>query len=366
MVQAFSVGLTRFTLQQLIDHAIARCKVPRQKIGAEHQRIATEQLALVLADLANAGTNLWCQERLILPLTQGQNTVTLPAGTIDLLPDSVNYRTAPRVGDVYISAEGTAANAGDGDLLTSTDQVSVNGNIQVQFLTPTMVNFWGVNPDGAHFYNLVTEVSNDGLAWTQNQAVAAPYGAQATSYPDGVWAWYEAPDPVVGGSLFWRVRETSGGVLQLRELYLCTQPYDIPIARVNRQQYMNFPNKFFPGRPLQFYLERTTDPTAGEVCTMVLWPIPSTESAFASIACIRKRYIADLQDLNDGLEVPTRWYDALAWQLASYCASEYEEVPTEREAYLETRAAKEMDATWAEERDNSPIQIQANISRYTR
>lgn len=367
---AVSVGRTRFTLQKIIDRAIGRCKLPSQLITAEKQEIARDNLSLVLADLSNRGTMLWTQERLLLPFIQGSPLVELPSGTVDLLPDSVNYRTAPRVGDQagYASAEGVAAYAGDGDLNTSTTQTSTNGTISVAFTSPTPVTFWGLNPNGDHYYNLVTEVSDDGVSWVVNQRVPAPYGEVASFYPDALWAWYEAPLPAIPGSYYWRVRETSGGVLALRELYLCSQPYDIPLARVNRQQYMNLPNKLFMGggRPTQFYLERETDPELGEICKMICWPVPGPESLFASVALMRKRYIADLQDYSRGVELPTRWYDALIWQLASYLASEYQEVPSEREAYLETRAKQEVQSAIDEERDNSPIQIQANISRYTR
>lgn len=361
-----SVGSTRFTLQQLVDHAIARCKIPRQKIGAEHQRIARDNLSLALAEFSNKCTPLWCKERLFLGLYESVPSVQLPPGTVDVQPDMAFYRTSPRVGDSYISAQGVAANLGDGDLTTSCTQTSVNGNVQVQFLTPTIVNYVGVIPNGNQFYNLVFEASNDGLSWTTVQTIAPPFGQLTTSYPDAVWAWYEILSPTNGGSLFFRVRETSGGVLNLREFYLCSQPYDIMMARLNEQQWANFPNKRFPGRPLQFFLERTVDVDEGELCNMLLWPVPSTESAFASVFLTRKRYIADLQDFNVGVELPTRWYDPTIWWLASYLASEYEEVPTEREDYLAKRADDKVSEALSEERDNSPITIEPDIAAYTR
>lgn len=363
---AVSIGNTRFNLQRVIDRAIGRCKIPSQKIGAEHQSIARENLKLVLADVSNKITPLWCQERLFLGLYEGVQYVTLPQGTIDIVPNGAYYRTAPRVGDSYISAEGTASYAGDGDLTTATIQTSTNGNIQVQFLSPTAVNYVGILPYGNNWYNLVFEASNDGLSWTQLQAVAPPYGENATYYADAVWAWYEILSPAAGGSLFFRVRETSGGVLQLRELYCTDAPYDIPIARLNRDQFMTLPNKTFPGRPLQYWLDRSTDPDLGERCIMNLWPVPSTESEFASVLAVRKRYIADVSDYNAQLELPTRWYDAIIWQLAGYLASEYVEVDPQREQMLVTRAEKELMEAISEERDNSPIQINPNISAYTR
>lgn len=363
---AITTGKTRFTLQKLIDKAIGRCKISRQLITAEHQQIAKDCLSLVLADLSNKTVPLWCQERLLLPVYMSESTITLPQGTIDILPESAFYRTCFRVGDSYISAEGTAAYAGDGDFSTSCDQVSVDGTIAVQFLTPTIVTQVGILPDGDNWYNLSFEVSLDGLSWTLIQSIAPPYGENATLYQDARWTWYELTSPPSTGVLFFRVRETSGGVLKLRELYLGNTPNDIPLARMNREQYLTMPNKAFQGRPLQFWLNRETDVSTGEVCQIVTWPVAGVESKFAQIYCMRSRYVADLTDYNQGIEVPTRWYDALIWQLASYIAAEYPEVPQEREVYLIGMAKAEMGEALDEERDNSPIMIQPNIGAYTR
>lgn len=363
---AVTVGRTRFTLQQVVDKAIGRCKIPRQKISAEHQNIARDSLSLVLADISNKTVPLWCIERLLLPIYQNESTITMPQGTIDLLPNATFYRTLTRVGDSYISAEGTAAFANDGDLTTSCNQTSVNGFITAQFFTPTIVTQVGIMPNGDNFYNLVFEVSNDGMTWTQVQAIAPPAGQVATLYQDAKWTWYEILSPSNSGVLFFRVRETSGGVLKLRELYLGNNSHDVLMTRLNREQYLNLPNKTFSGRPLQFWLDRQTDVNAGEICNIVQWPVPGAESIFAQVYATRHRYIADVTDFNVGLELPTRWYDAVIWSLASYCAAEYPEVPQEREVYLETKARQEMSEALDEERDNSPIIIRPNIRAYTR
>lgn len=366
MVAAVTVGQTRFTLQKVIDHAIARCKIPRQKIGPEHQQIARDLTSLALAEFSNKITPLWCKERIFMGLYQAVPTVQLPLGSVDIMPELAFYRQVFRVGDNYISTEGQASNLGDGDLTTSCVQTTPNGNVQVQFFTQTLVNYVGFLPDGDQFYNLVFEVSQDGFTWTVIQAIVPPLNDVATFYTDAVWAWYELTSPPSSGVLFFRLRETSGGTLSLRELVVSSQPYDTMMARLNEQQWGNMPNKRFPGRPLQYFLEREVDVNLGELCTMQLWPVPGVESVLNSVFAVRKRYIADLQGFNVGLELPTRWYDATIWWLASYLAAEYEEVPTEREDYLTKKADVEVNEAMAEERDNSPFTITADITCYTR
>lgn len=364
-----SVGNTRFSLQQLIDHAVARCKIPRQRLTGEHQVIARENLAMALAELSNKTVPLWCQERLLLPLYQQERTVRLPAGTVDLLPESTFYRLCTRVEATYASSQGgLPALAADGDLTTSLTQTAVNGSITAAFPTPTVVNQVGVLANGDQWHNLVFETSDDGTSYTVRQTVAPPFGEYQTLYADGRWAWYEVLTPPAGGSLFFRVRETGGGTLNLRELYLGTAPTDIPMARLNREMYYTMPNKAFAGRPLQFYLERelVEAENFAERPSLLLWPVPGTESRFATVLAVRHRYMADIQDLNAGIELPIRWMDAVIWWLASYFAAEFPEVDQQREMYLQARAKEELGEAMDEERDLSPITIQADISAYTR
>jgi hypothetical protein len=366
---ARSVGNFRFTLNKLIDHAIGRCKIPRTQIAGEHQIIARECLSLLFAELSNKGVPLWCQERVILPLYQQEAVVELPPGTVDILPGSAFLRYMTRVGGTYASsAGGTPASAGDGDLRTSLTQTTINGSVIVSFVTPTVVNQVGIMANGDQWHNLVFEASNDDLTYTVLQTIAAPFGEHQTLYQDARWAWYEVASPPTEGALFFRVRETGGGVLDLRELYLGTAPIDIPMARLNREQYYTLPNKTAPSRPLQFWLSRDLNEAENfaERPKMYLWPVPGGESVFSCLVLVRHRYIADIGDFNASIELPVRWYGALCWSLADLAAAELPEVPPDREAYLQGRASQAMGEALDEERDNSPIQIQADISAYTR
>lgn len=364
---AKTVGRTRFTLQTLIDRAIGRCKIPKQLITAEHQLIAKQNLSLVFADIANETVPLWCIERLLLPLYVNQTFIELPQGSIDLLPDSVFYRLLTRLDGTY-SGEGVPSYAGDGDFETAAIGSSTDGSITLEFSSPTNPTQIGILPYGDNFWNLVFSYSTDGVTFTPFQTIAPPFGEQATQYLDGQWVWYELTTPPAVTPSHIRVSETSGGVLSLREFYVGNNPTDMEISRLNREQYLTLPNKNFNGggRPLQFWLERDTDPETGEICRIIPWPIPGVNSKFAQIMCARSRYIADIQDYNQGVELPTRWYDACLWKLASYVAAEATEVQQEREIYLTAKADTEFKEALDEERDNSPINIQADISAYTR
>lgn len=351
-------GKTRFTLNKLIDHAIRRCQIPGQGITSEQQQIAKECLTLVLTTLQNEKMTLWCQESIMVPLYEHEEKVTLPDGTIDVL--SAFYRTLPRNGDSYNSAEGIAANVGDGDLVTSCDQVSINGNIQVQYFNRVPIAIVGVIPNGDQYYNLVFEASDDGISWTTIYTVPVPDGENATLYEDAKWAWYEMPSPA--NALFFRVRETSGGVLKLREFVTASQPNDILMARLNRTQYTYLPNKKFEGsRPLQYWLKRDLDAP-----TMYLWPRPSHADTLNCLNIWRRRYIYDLGNFNAQVEIPLRWYDAICWRLAESAAAELPNVPPDALERATKKAAMGFQAPYAEERDDSPVVFRPNLRPYTR
>jgi len=357
---AISVGQTSFTLSKMLDHAFRRCKVPAQKITSELQATGRECMQLILMDLQNRKKPMWCKEKLLLPIYQGEAEVMLPDGTIDVI--KAFYRTVPRVGDSYnTSAGGTASLADDGDLSTSCTQTAPNGYISVQSFSLTTINTVGLMPNGDQFYNLVFEASNDGVTWTLVQTIDPPFGEVTSFYPDKKWAWYDVVSPA--SALFFRVRETSGGTLNLRELVVCSQPLDTLMYRMNHDQYMLQPNKVAQGRPLQYWLNRQMDNPV-----ITLWPPPSFAEILNCLYVWRSRYIADVQDVNQPIEVPRRWYEGMTWKLAD---SIYKELsPEMTDPSVAPAILEGLQTSWspmmAEERDDSPIQVTFNLRRYTR
>lgn len=352
-------GATRFTLNKLIDHAIRRCQIPGQAITSENQQIVKECLTLVLAGLQNEKMPLWCQEAILVPMYEAEAQARLPDGTIDIL--SAFYRTLPRAGDAYNSAEGVAANLGDGDLATSCVQTSIDGFYSIQYFNRSAVTMVGFMPNGNQFHNLVFEASDDSLSWTLVQTITPPSGKNATPYLDKKWYWYEVLSPA--NALFFRVRETGGGVLNFRELVTSLQPQDILMAPLNRDQYTYLPNKTFQGggRPLQYWLKRDLDEPI-----MYLWPVPSSADTFNCMYVWRRRYINDVGDFNATIEIPLRWYDAICWKLAHYAAMELKDVPPDAIVRAERNSVLMFSNVKSEERNPGPVILRPNIRRYTR
>lgn len=331
MATSGTVSTTNFTTRQVIDHAFRRCRLGAQQITSEMIDVANDQLYLILSNLANRGVQLWCIERLVMPLYQGNGAVVLPIGTIDVL--NTNLRT-------LLESTGTTASTA-----TTFQVYNADG------LTVTTV---GINWAAAA-EPFVIEMSNDGLVWT---AVDTIQPTTAPTQVAGEWLWIDTEVPESAD--YFRVRVTSG-VLSASEVYFGNTPNEIPIARLNRDDWTALPNKSFEGRPLQFWFDRQR-----EQPVMRLWPLPNLAAETQQIVLWRHRYIQDVGTMTQNLDVPQRWFDAIVAMLASKLAEETPEVDANLMPILEAKADKALAQAENEERDNSPIYWTPNLSVYTR
>ena len=327
---AFSdtVSQTNFNTRRVIDNAIRRCKLTAQQITAEHIDIANDQLYLFLSDLANQGAPLWCIEKQIYPLYEGVGDITMTDGTVDIL--NSNFRTLQEV---------TGTNTD-----TSTTRT-------VDFSTDVFVSTVGIYWSAAAV-PVALERSDDNVTWVTIQT-------ETTTATAGQWTWFDLESSVA--TPYFRVRATTG-TLSFSQIYLANTPTEIPLARLNRDDYTNLPNKAFQNnRPLQFWFDRQVNNPI-----MHLWPVPNDAATVCQIVLWRQRYIMDVGTMTQDVEVPQRWLEAIVAGLAAKMALELVEVDVNLIPILDQKAASTLYIAQMEERDNSPMMIAPNISPYTR
>ena len=327
---AFSntVSQTNFNTRRVIDNAIRRCKLTAQQITAEHIDIANDQLYLFLSDLANQGAPLWCIEKQIYPLYDGVGDVTMLDGTVDIL--NSNFRWLQPVTGTNVD--------------TSTSRT-------VDFTTDIFVSNVGVYWTAAAV-PITLERSDDGVAWVEIQS-------ETPTAVAGEWTWYDLDSSVA--ARYFRVRATSG-TLNFSQIYLANTPTEIPLARMNRDDYTNLPNKAFQSnRPLQYWFDRQVNNPI-----MHMWPVPNEAATVCQLVVWRQRYIMDVGTMTQDVEVPQRWLEAIVAGLAAKMALELVEVDANLISILDQKAASTLYIAQMEERDNSPMMIAPNISPYTR
>ena len=327
---AFSntVSQTVFNTGRVIDNAFRRCRIPAAMITAEYIDIAKDQLYLIFGELANQGTPLWCIEKQIYPLYDGIGDVTTDTGTVDIL--NSNLRWLQQV---------TGANYDDPTYR------------EVDFMEATFVTTVGVFWTAASV-PISLQRSDDGATWTTVQT-------ETPSAVAGQWTWYDLDSSVA--SRYFRVLATSG-TLNFSQIYLGNTPTEIPLARINRDDYTNLPNKSFQSnRPLQYWFDRQVNRPV-----MHLWPVPNLQASTYQIVLWRQRYIMDVGTMTQEVEIPQRWYEAIVALLATRLALEVLEVDPQLVPTLNALADKALMIAQMEERDNSPMMIQPNIGPYTR
>jgi hypothetical protein len=325
-----TVSMTVFNTRKVIDHAYRRCRIPPEGISSEQIDFALDTLYLVLSMLANRGLQLWCIERYLMPLYEAQGLITMPNGIVDIL--NTNLRT------IEVVNENTT------DTTTSTTYTTI-------FPAQTQVTVIGIEWSGAST-SYALETSNNGTTWTTLSTQDNP---NATA---GTVTWVD-----VQGSLattYFRVRATTG-VLNQTQVIFANTPNEIPMARLNRDDYVNLPNKTFEGRPLQFWCDRQLNNPV-----LYLWPVPSAQFVTAQVVVWVKRYIMDVGTMTQEIEVPQRWYDSIVYVLASRLAEETPTVDPQMIAILDQKAQRSLLEAENEERDDSPIYLTPNIAVYTR
>lgn len=326
---AFSgtISTTTFNTNKVVDHAFRRCRITAQRVTAEMQDIALDLLYLALSEMASVKTPSWCIEKLVLPFYEGQPLVTLPLGTEEVL--NANYRYLQQV---------TGSN------------VTTSTTYQVNFSTPTQVFSVGIEWSAAAV-PLSFSVSADGSTWTV-------VGTQTTTASAGQITWTDI-NPAQAYQYF-KITATSG-TLNYTSVYLGNTPQEIPFGVLNRDSYVAQSNQIFQGRPTTFWFQRDINQPV-----MHLWPAPNAASEQAQLIVWRHRQIMDVGTLQEELEIPQRWYNAIVDKLASLLAFEIDIVDPQLIPLLSAKSDASMQVAWTGDNDGSSTTIQPWIAPYTR
>lgn len=352
MAYSGTTGTTVVTVQTLIDHGARRCGKLAEELTSEQVLSARQSLFFLLSNLINIGIQYWAIDKKVYGFSADRYIYDLPLGGNDVLNALYRWMSRPS-GSYTSSAGGVVANVYDGDVDTICTQTSTNGNISINFgpSNPIYIGSIGFLPASSGTWSIILEYSSDGSSWSTLEDLGTVVVA------NNEWVWTDIDN---GQTVpYYRIRAYNGTTLSLRELYFGNNSTEITMARLNRDDYTNLPNKnFTANQPFQFWFNRTI-PRA----QIWLWPTP--QSAFYQMTVWYSRQIMDVGDLYGELEIPQRWYEAVLMMLSHRMSLELPNVPLDRVQYLEGQADKYLGLAEAEERDKSPIYFAPNIGVYT-
>ena len=354
-----TVSATVFPVRKIYDRAFGRCKLAPQQISDEYLEIAGDLLYALLSELATKGLATWCIEKIVLPIYDSELSIPCPPGTVDML--DCNLRTITQLqlgpGCIYTATSGTAANAFDDNLATACIQTEAGGSITVEFPTASQPITFGILPNATGDWDIEINTSDDGTDWltiyqnSQFEAVA------------GEWLWVDIEGIPEAGVNYVQLSAAPGTTLNVTEFVCGASPQEIPLAKINRDDYSNLPNKFFPGRPVQFWFDKQQP-----VPFMRLWPAPQLQFTYAQLVCYIQQHVQDVGSLTNSLAIPQRWVLAIIIELAHQLAGVIPEVDwtDPRIQMLPTEAASLINRAWGSESDGSPTYWKPMITTYTR
>ena len=327
MAYSGNVSGTTFNALKVVDHSFRRCRLPAQAITAEMHNYALDSLHILLSELANAKTPSWCIEKLILPFYENQPLVTLPLGTVEVL--NANYRVLQQ--------------------MTPSSYVTAANSYTAYFSDSSVISTVGVKWAAAAV-PLTFAVSNDNATWVT-------VGSSAASASAGEITWTDVSAALAYN--YFRVSSTSA--LSYTSLTLGNMPQEIPFGVLNRDTYVAQSNKVFPGRPNSYWFQRDLPEPV-----MHIWPAPFQAAEQAQLIVWRHRHIMDTENLQQEVEVPQRWLDAIIAGLAAKVASETAAVDMNLIPLLEQKAQASKQAAWDGDNDGSPTFINPGIGCYTK
>ena len=354
MAYSGTTGRTKINVDQLISYAYRDAGKIAEEITPEYIDAANQALFYNLQNLSNLGVNLWLLENQLYGSLNAQQQLVLPATTIDVREANWVYVINSQASEYLPLDNDYSPAAFNLNLQTHATSTVEENYFGLQYSPALSVYYVGWNayaPLGTVTYNFVYEVSNDGITWKTVKTFPE------ITMTDMQWQYYNIP--ITPPYQYYRLRETVSPTFSVRQIVFSTSQQVIPLARLNRDDYWNLPNKQFPSqRSLQYWFDRTIEPS------MYLWPVPNND--FQMFQLLVEKQMEDVGSLTDELYIPDRWITSVQASLSHKLSIQLPGGDITRIQYLETQADKLFMQASNEERDKSPIYFQPNISYYTR
>lgn len=356
MAYSNTTGRTKINVDQLISYAFREAGKTAEEMTPEYINAAKQALFYNLMDLSNMGVNLWLLENQLYGAVTAQQQLYLPSTVIDVREANWVYIINSQASEYLPTDNPDSPVAFDQNLnLVATSTLAKNYlGLQYEQAQPVFYVGWNgyALPNQTTTYNLIYEVSDDGVTWTTVQQFPE------TTLADREWVYFNIA--ITPNHLYYRLRNAdTAHTFSVRQIVFSTSQQVIPLARLNRDDYWNLPNKQFPSvRSLQYWFDRTIEPS------MYLWPVPNND--FQMFQLVVEKQMQDVGSLTDEIYVPDRWLPCVQSQLSHKLALQLPGVDMNRIGYLEQQAAKLFQHASDEDRDKSPIYFQPNISYYTR
>jgi hypothetical protein len=398
-------GSTSFALSgaDLVLEAFDRLQIRPSEITADHMVSARRSLNLVQVRWANRGTNLWkvdpAGSPVTIPLVQGTATYALDSSTIMVL--DCYLRTFPMAPPVNL-APAFATSGGSAIVTVSEANHGLVAGAFVNVIVPVAIG--GLVLQGFYQATSILSASQFAITAAANASASAVGGAvpsfATTAGSSSVAVTLAAHGLQPGQSFTVAVPTTvggialaggytvatvtgansftilapvaagasataaeNGGLAQLADQAQAIDPNDRVLTPISRSDYAAIPDKAQQAAPTVYYFDRQRAQP-----TVTLWQVPDRNGPYAFVAYT----LHQLQDANalasQGPDVPYRFLEALAADLALHLARKYPPRPETGVSLADLKLAA--DEAWEEaaqeDRERVPTYLVPDFSSYFR
>lgn len=341
-----TVANTRITVQQLIDFAYRNCNFYAEQITPELVNAARQALYYDLINLTNKGVNLWLLDELLLGSISRQRELVMPKGVSDIR--EFNYFNENR--REAASSDSSGLNLTAVKDLNTEYTIPAGGEVVLGYPNSSFLRagFFSKTP------NATLEVYASDAELGVYEKVLDAFGPLSNSG----WAYKKidaSPEKT-----YWKFVNNNTFAVDVNALVFGKGQNTVPIARLNRNDYYDLPNKNRQsgGNSLQFYLDRGLTPTA------YLWTVPNTD--FELFELYVEYQMMDVGKLTNEISVPDRWIPYVQAKLSHSLSMQLKNVDPTKVQMLKAQSDELFHDASNEDRDRSPIYLQPNISPYTR
>jgi hypothetical protein len=359
MAYSGTYNVTNITVDQLISYAYRDAGKAAEEITPEYINSGKQALFYILQNSAHRGINLWLQKIEVLGPKAFQQFMKMPRNVVDILEANWIYVINPQIATALptdnVNAPALFDQSVNANLTFNATSTLSKNYFGAQFQQQTRLFYVGFNaysPVGSTTYDLDLEVSNDGINWTFWQAF------DSVTLEDQEWKYLTISS--TQAFYYYRLKNrNTASTFSIRAIQFAQSQQVIPLARLNRTDYFNLPNKQFPGeRSLQYWFNRQIDPE------IYFWPIPNDN--YQIFQFILELQPQDVGSLTNELYLPDRWITYIQAELSHKLALQLPNVDLARVTYLKQEALQLRTQAEEEDRDKSPIYFQPNIAPYTR
>lgn len=311
MSTSLSYDFQNLDADLIIRDAFERCGIENWAEGGLKYDAARRSLNFLFSHWVNRGLSLFTVEQSVVEVVANQPVYNLPENTSKIL-EAKNANANRILGGIpSSSAGGNAAAPFTTTISGSCTQTSPDGNISYLYPSGTCITLVGIMSQTTQYYRLFIECSY--LSSPTDDDWITVLETPMTLYRFGESNWFYLP--FTKSAVNWRIRETSGNTLNIAQIYFGIPQYSVPMSSLGRDLYFQYPSNPSPGTSTCYWLNRIQTPTLN------IYPYP--DGSYQFIFYNRVRYIQDVGDFFNSVNVVGRFLEAVAAGLAAKLAEKY-------------------------------------------